>query len=756
MSEHSELNRRRFDELMDQLRQERVRATELRVSYARVIDSRFHALRMLWFSLKALVGLRSPTDVYAAWSPGLASLPALAPLPASEAPGFTVHPATRQLAEMWSHRARARAQTDAIAVSIVIPVFNNREVTIACLKSIAQTWFESLSVEFIVVDDGSTDGTFETIVSLAGVVYVRSGRNEGFVRACNRGAALAKGKYICFLNNDTMVCNGWLDYLVMVAENDASIGVVGSKLVYPDGRLQEAGSILWRDATGWNYGRFERADDPRYNFLRDVDYVSGAAMLVRAELFRRLGGFSELYAPAYYEDADFCQAVHAAGFRVVYQPLSEVVHFEGLTAGDEASGTKRFQEINRPKFREKWSATLQAHFPNKHSNVFAAARRRRTGQVVLVVDSYVPLYDKEAGSLRLSYVVKILRDLGYSVVFLPDNYAGLQPYTRELQQMGVEVLHHIDAGRTMEESLDAILPHVDVAWISRPDLYAKYEPLIRRNESTLLIYDTVDLAHVRRRREEELQIGGTETWQELQQLELRAARSADATVVVTEDERRAMHELGVRNVHVVPTMHEPAGMAGPLPFSQTSGLLFIGSYNHPPNVDAAQWLVRDVMPIVWKDLPGIQLTLAGSNPSDQVLELRSERVRVPGSVQDVAPYFRDARIFVAPLRFGAGMKGKIGHALTFGLPVITTEIGAEGFDLRDGENALIVSPDAAQFASAIVSAYRDEELWHRLSVAASAAIAPFSPKRVRTQLEALFASLERRDLVRADGARAQS
>ena len=158
---------------------------------------------------------------------------------------------------------------------------------------------------------------------------------------------------MCFLNNDTVVRGGWLEHLVITAEGDPKIGAVGAKLLYPDGRLQEAGNILWRDATGWNVGHAENPEDPRYNFLRDADYVSGAALLVRRELFERLGGFSEAYRPAYYEDADLCFGVRSLGYRVVYQPRAEVVHYEGVTSGDERAGRQAIPRDQSPEVSGK-------------------------------------------------------------------------------------------------------------------------------------------------------------------------------------------------------------------------------------------------------------------------------------------------------------------------------------------------------------------------------------------------------------------
>lgn len=719
---------------MRSLEEERRRSERLRSDYSRIVSSRFHALRMLWFSLKAVLGFSVARDRFVAWSPGMAvSLPDW-----HDQPSETPEQAENRLAASWNARVERRP-LNAIdpLVTVVIPVFNKIDVTVRCLRSIADTWFETLQVQIVVVDDGSTDRTSEVLGSLPGLEYVRLDDNQGFVRACNRGAQAARGAYLCFLNNDTAVRNGWLDYLVMTAESDETIGVAGSKLIYPNGKLQEAGSIIWRDGTGWNYGRNQNADDPRFNYLRDTDYCSGAALLVRRSLFEQLGGFSEDYTPAYYEDADLCFGVRSLGYRVVYQPRSEVVHYEGLTSGtDLAEGTKRFQEVNRPKFRDKWSGALQSHFAGDPKAAAVAARKTRSGPTILIVDSYVPMYDKDAGSSRLMQILRILCKERFNIIFLPDNYAPLQPYTLELQDMGIEVLYHADGGPSMKEALNEVLPALDFAWICRPELFGKYEPAIRRNARTRILYDTIDLHFMRKKREFEMNGGNGAEWKEMERIELDAARRADATIVVTQTEADTLRQRDIGTVFVVPTLHEME-LKRERRFAESAGLLFIGGYNHPPNVDAVCWLHDEIMPLVWARDPAIMLTLLGSNPPDAVSAMASQRVRVPGFVRDVSPYFLTARIFVAPLRFGAGMNGKVGHALSFRLPVVLTELAADGFGLTDRRDCLIAN-DARHFANAILRLYSDEDLWQRLSGASETVLAPFGRASVTPQLLRVF------------------
>ena len=663
----------------------------------------------------------------------------------SEPTGSGRKPSPGPLLAAWMSRTETRPlETLSPTVTVIIPAFNNIASTTRCLQSIADTWFESLAVQIVVVDDSSTDATAEVLTALPGLDYVRNGANLGFIRACNRGAAIARGRYLCFLNNDTIVRPGWLDYLVTLAESDPTIAAVGSKLIYPDDTLQEAGSIIWRDGTGWNYGRGDDPRDSRYNYVRDADYCSGAALLVRQDVFRQLGGFSEEYVPAYYEDADLCFGIRSLGFRVVYQPRSEVVHYEGVTSGrDPKAGTKAFQEVNRPKFVEKWGKVLSEHLLGERAAVPLAARRLRRGSTILIVDSYVPMYDRDAGSARMMHIIRLLLAAGNNVIFLPDNYAPLQPYTKELQFLGVEVLHHIEGGRPMSAALDSVLPLVDFAWICRPQLFDKYERLIKKNADVTIIYDTIDLHFMRKRREAELLGTGDSDWRDYERMEIGAAQRADGTIVVTQSEKNVLSERGIGNIFVVPTIHDME-VRERRAFSGSSGILFIGGYNHPPNVDAARWLCEQIMPLVWKEEPAIILTLLGSNPPDSILAMECERVRVPGFVRDISTYFTTARLFAAPLRYGAGMNGKVGQALSFRLPLVLTETAADGFDLVDGQNCLIAN-ETHSFADAILRLYRDETLWQKFSDAAAGVLEPLQGESVKPALLRVFGELRVRE-----------
>jgi GT2 family glycosyltransferase/glycosyltransferase involved in cell wall biosynthesis len=603
--------------------------------------------------------------------------------------------------------------SDAPRVSIVIPVYNKVAYTVACLRSLAEH-AGATPFEVVVVDDGSSDATPQRLAAVGGIRALRNERNLGFIGSCNAGAAASRGDYVLFLNNDTVVTPGWLDALVRCIEEAPDAGLVGAKLVYPDGRLQEAGGIVFNDASGWNVGRFEDPDDSRYNFRREADYCSGAAIMLRRDLFARLGAFDARYAPAYYEDTDLAFAVRAAGLKVWYEPAATVVHFEGVTSGtDTASGTKRYQVVNQEKFRDKWKDAL-AQQPAPGTPITRAATHRARRRV-LIVDATTPTPDQDSGSLRMVNLMRVFAGLGCQVSFLPDNRAWIDGYTRMLQELGVEALYSpyaADPVRLFRErgrEFDLIVLSRHYVASSYVGLARLYAPQAR------LAFDTVDLHYLREQRAAELE-GKAELARHAavtRAQELKLIRECDVTLVVSpvEQELLARDAPGAR-VEVVSNVHDVYGCRRA--FAARRDLVFVGGFQHPPNTDAVTWFVAEVLPLALKELPDLRFHVIGSKVPDAIRALAGEHVLVHGFVEDIAPYMDDCRISVAPLRYGAGVKGKVNMAMSYGLPVVATPIAVEGMHVAAGSDVLVAG-DAAAFAAAVVRLYRDEALWNTLS-----------------------------------------
>ncbi|MEM1167592.1 MAG: tetratricopeptide repeat protein [Cyanobacteria bacterium P01_H01_bin.35] len=636
-------------------------------------------------------------------------------------------------------------------VSIIIPVYNKVGYTLKCLQSLADNLNSSASVEILVVDDYSKDETQYFIEEISGVRYIKNPENMGFIRTCNYGASLSRGEYLCFLNNDTEICPDWLESMLTTIEENEDVGIVGSKLIYPNGLLQEGGGVIWNNGSGWNYGKLDNPEAPEYNYLRPIDYCSGASLLIKTETFESLGRFEKDFVPAYYEDTDLCFAVrNKLALKVMYQPRSKVIHYEGISSGTStSSGIKRYQKINAVKFTQKWHNELQNHCqPGDPLNPIKAPRRLCGEKIILFIEHQIPCYDKESGYRRIFEIIKMFKNINYHVIFAPDKGINEEPYTSELQNMGVEVLYsneNYDVG--IEEQVKRILPIVDIAWICRPELNQKYAWLVREHSSNAkIVYDTIDLHYVRLKRGWELLPDSApekpekeQEWQGTQKHEIAMAKYADLTITVTEVEKNILIEQEVSNVAVVPNIHLPYQGKGES-FQQREGILFIGGYKHIPNIDAVEWLCQSIMPLVWQYLPEVKVTLLGSHPPEEVQKLASDRVTVTGYVRDVTPYFLNHRVFVSPLRYGAGMKGKIGQSLEYGLPVISTKIGAEGMGLLHDYNVLIADT-ADDFAEEILRLCKDEQLWYCLANNSKDAIAPYTPEYVQSSLVELMRDL---------------
>jgi O-antigen biosynthesis protein len=621
-------------------------------------------------------------------------------------------------------------------VSIIIPCFNQWRHTNACLLALAATWDATIAAEVIVVDDGSSDATQRLLALCSGIRAVRRDDNGGFIAACNSGAAQARGRYLHFLNNDALVGESWLRPLVDAFERDDRTGAVVSQLRYFDETLSEAGGVIWQDGRGSNYGRGGSPADSGYRYVRDVDYGSGASLMVRRDRFEEIGGFSPEYAPAYYEDADLCFALRERGYRTLYQPKSVVYHAEGASYGSNVSrSSTQLQERNRALFARKWAAQLAAHLPPDAVQIERAARRLMGRSVVVLLDEHVPFADRDAGAQRTAFVIEQLRARGYHVIFASVDRDDYPPYGDRLRDMGVETMLGFGAG-SIGATAAMRLP-IGLAWLCRPGPGEMAGAFRNAFPAAKLVFDTVDLHYLRLEREERA-TGRQTHWQAMRAKELAIVAQVDRTIVTSPVEQSMLENELAANVAVVSVV-QPAVARARRPWAQTSGIVFVGNYGHSPNVDAAQWLTAEIMPSVWQACPEIQLTLAGAEPTRAIRLLAETRVSVPGFVEDLDGTLMQHRVFVAPLRFGAGIKGKILQALAAGLPVVATPVAAEGI-FTDGECGAIVSTPH-EFAQAILRLYEDRELWERFARATTEVASRFSPAVVANQLDRVLTEL---------------
>lgn len=599
-------------------------------------------------------------------------------------------------------------------VSVIIPIYGKCDYTLRCLSSIAAN-LPVTPFEVIIVDDCSPDNSAEILGGIHGIRLISNTQNQGFIRSCNVGAKAANGQYLYFLNNDTEVTVGWLDELLRTFHEFPGTGLAGSKLMYPNGTLQEAGGIIWQDGTAWNFGRNQDPALPVYNYAREVDYCSGASIMIPKALFEDLKGFDEHYLPAYCEDSDLALKIRNRGHRVIYQPRSVVVHHEGVTSGtDTTQGPKAYQVENSKKLFERWKGRLQHHQANG-TNV-DGAKDRRAKRRVLVLDHCTPTPNQDAGSVTVFNLLLLLREMDFQVTFIPeDNFLYMPDYTPALQRAGMEVLY-APYYTSVEQHLKDAGERYDLAFLFRPGVVERHLQAIRKHApKAKVLYHTVDLHYLRMSREADLYADAAKqrAAEEMKKRELAVIRAADASIVHSTTELELLRqELPEKNIHVFPLIMDVRGTEKG--YKDRRDVVFVGGYQHTPNVDAVQYFVGEVMPILRRCLPGIRFYVVGSKPPAEILQLASEDVFITGFVKDLPPLLDQMRISVAPLRYGAGIKGKIGTALAVGLPTVATSLAAEGMSLTDGQNILIAD-GTETFANAVAQIYENESLWNQAS-----------------------------------------
>ncbi len=598
-------------------------------------------------------------------------------------------------------------------VSIAILFHNQLQHTINCLNSIILNTKNLEEIEILLIDNGSEKKIFEKIKTIPNVKVIRFDENLGFVHAYNQSVKRAKADLFLFLNNDTLVCENWLPPLLEAIKDD-NVAAVGSKLLYPNGTLQEAGSIVFRDGSAWNYGKGKDPKSPEYNFIREVDYCSAACLLVKKNLFQ---GFDEQFAPGYYEDADLCFSLRKAGYKVLYQPLSEVIHIEGASKNSSPTNMKSHMPRNAAYLKKKWKNELKKHF---FVDDFTVEEARHFNKLphLLICDIDIPQYDRDAGSLRESYLIKMLIELGYHITFISRNPTTLDnPYVIHFQQLGVEVF----IIPTTIELKDFLLKRASLykfIFLTRitnaQDVHSFIlEHRERFDKNLKIIFDTIDLHFLRYAREAKQKESFTlsQNAKRVEKLEINIARKSDAVFTVSPHEEKLLREHGIYHTHIIPTIHECTPPING--FGSRKDLLFVANFCHPPNKDGVLWFVKECLPLIPEE---IKLHICGSQIPPEVERLASEQIIIHGHVPDLTEFFESSLLSVAPLRFGAGVKGKINQSMSYGLPVATTSVGAEGMHLVHRKNAMIADT-AEEFAKSILELYHDELLWNQLSQA---------------------------------------
>ena len=623
-------------------------------------------------------------------------------------------------------------QQDNPTVSIVLVTHNKAEYTLHCLTGLLSA--AEIPFEVIIVDNASTDYTSELLERITNVIKIRNNENLQFIAACNQAAGQARGKYLLFLNNDAYLEHGALSALVNTIEQVPEAGAVGGKLVFPNGELQEAGSIIWKDGTALGYGRNSNPHRAEYCYVREVDYCSGACLLVRKDLFDRLGGFDTRYSPAYYEDSDLCMNVTALGYKVLFQPKALVIHNEFTSS--TKNGAEFLMRQNQTKFQSKWKYRLESHLDPSQKNI-VKARDKRAGRNILVFDDRIPTPGSGSGYPRMYAMLKFLVDLGCRVTFIPLlDSTKWEPETERLQQLGVEVLY---GSLELAGFLESRKELYDTVIVSRPHNGLVAVPLVLSIlPNATLIYDAEALFYRRELLRAQLQIRRPDETDILRfkESELALIRASDKIIAVSDTEKQHIVNETGRNHDIYIWGHAQATHKPSTGFSERKDLVFIGGFlsSPSPNEDAVVHFVRVVFPKIREALPDVRLIVVGANPPEAVKSLASQSVIIAGYAASLQQYYEKCRIFVNPVRYAAGVSLKLIEAMSSGIPTVVTALAATGLQLRNNEHALICATDE-EFAKKTVELYQNEDLWLKVQQRAlTYAEEHFQPAKLKASL----------------------
>lgn len=502
----------------------------------------------------------------------------------------------------------------------------------------------------------------------------------------------ASGEFAVLLSASGRLGRGWLGALYDAFERFETAGAVCGTVMTENGRIAWSAAAV--DADGRVHMKDRGADpaEPHLASVRSADLLWPGLVAIRRDAFMRAGGFGAGHASLAAGLVDLSVRLKENGELVLVQPFARL-HVSS-SAGDDGG----------PRLSRQTTGRVLAS---------SIVRPR-----ALFIDRYTPTPDSDSGSNDIYWFMRIMLDLGYEVTFVParaPEHAGR--YTDELRLLGV-ICPVAPALTSARAFLEAHGREFDAIFLYRVTVANELIDIARRAApQAKIVFDTVDLHFLREQRAAEL-IASPKALaeaEEIKEVELRVIRETDATILVSRYEYDLIGKLApdASRFHIPIVRPVPGRLA---PFDERRGALFVGGFHHAPNVDAVHFLCGSIWPIVRSLLPGAKLFIVGADAPDEILAYHapSEGVEILGYIEDLAELYRTVRLTVAPLRFGAGLKGKVVASLVVGLPCVATSEAAEGM-INPEEAGILVADDPNAFAQAVAKIHEDRALWYRIS-----------------------------------------
>ncbi len=594
-------------------------------------------------------------------------------------------------------------------VSIVICCNNQWDSTLLCLNAL-RVHTNDIPYELIIVDDGSSDETEIELSRIQNITVIRHEKSLGYLLSANEGASHARGVYLIQLNNDTVPQPGWLAPLITILEQRKDAVISGPMFLWPNGSIQEAGGRIFSDGRTAQYGNGGTRFTSEYRYSRPVDYISGAALCIRKSFWDLVGGYDVRFFPAYYEDADLALTAISQGYHVLYQPQSKVVHWSNTSYG--AEGLSRIESLTRQRrdlFVEKWKRILPSFSTTNQLRTMGVENQRKA-PIILVVDHRMPHPEEDAGSRCTYQYLTLLTSLGCIVKFVPWKYGCQDILDTSLASLDVEVLHPLSLPVWIKlhgHSVHTIL-------FFRSVVMSDLAPRLRPYTNAKFILCVADVESLRTHRTLE---SSRDLYAQVLSNEEEAFLFAQGIATHSSFEQKYICARVPASlpVSVIPNHIISTSASHPLPeVASGDSILFVGGFLHQPNCDALVWLREEIIPCIRRLLPSTRIVIAGSFiPLFATKEIDTVEFVHHPSDTELADLYKNARVSLAPLRFGAGAKVKVVESLSFGVPVVATPIAAEGFP---EPLPCLIGEDAESIASLVYSVYTDEHLFKRYSM----------------------------------------
>ena len=615
--------------------------------------------------------------------------------------------------------------SDEPRVSVFVLTQKDAGLLSGCLRSLAEHLPASVPAEVLVLCNGANPDVVSFVQrQVSGARVFVSPVNLGFGGGNNKLAREARGELLLLLNDDAEVEPGWLEPLVQTLDEHPRAAAVGSRILFPDGRVQEAGSVLFDDASTAPVGRGLPAGSGAWAFRRTVDFTSANSLLLRASAYEQVGGFDEGYYPAYYEDLDLALALRAAGWSWLYDGRSRIRHQE--SASTTTSYKHWLFSRNVERVRSKWGAALARQLPRppgggpdgpEPATLLPAIALARGGPPqVLVVDDLLPLPGLGAGAVLMHELALQAGLDRYALSIAATAHPGADPTS--VAGLGFAVVEQDLATHLADPA-----HRYDAVVVCRPGNYDPVAPLLAAHQPQAAVVYVAE-ALFSRRLEREADLLPPEAAQEATRLRAQAAqtraleerivRSVDRVAAVSVTEAEVLRAVpGGAPVDAVAPL-QPDVRITPAALAERAELGFVASWTargHTPNSDAFWWLAREVLPQVLAPVPWTRLRVTGANPPDDIAAVAGPHIELTGFLPQLRPLYSRLRVVVAPDRFGAGLKIKTLEALQHGVPVVATTIGAQGIEVPQGLTPMVVTDDPAEFAAAVVRLLTDNDEW---------------------------------------------